>query len=160
VASPGVVTPMTMMVLAIRLYDIGERDEAVFWFYVAKARTVVLSEVLDMRQPGLAQIEDAVRNFSTLAGPAINGYAFCDLARQRDAHARAVAWVEAHPYEAMFMTQLPAKPGQRPENYQRGLALIKDNAAKERAYFDNPQNVETFLNRRKANDVEIQFCWK
>jgi hypothetical protein len=159
-ASPGVVTPMTMMVLAIRLYDIGERDEAVFWFYVAKARTVVLSEVLDMRQPGLAQIEDAVRNFSTLAGPAINGYAFCDLARQRDAHARAVAWVEAHPYEAMFMTQLPAKPGQRPENYQRGLALIKENAAKERAYFDNPQNVETFLNRRKANDIDIQFCWK
>jgi hypothetical protein len=51
---------MTMMVLAIRLYDIGERDEAVFWFYAAKARTIVLLEVLDMPQSGLAQGEDTV----------------------------------------------------------------------------------------------------
>jgi hypothetical protein len=159
-ASPGVVTPMTMMVLAIRLYDTGERDEAVFWFYAAKARTVVLSEVLDVHQSGLAQVEEAVRSFATLAGPVINGYAFCDLARQKDAHARAVAWVEAHPYEAMFMERLPAKPGQRSENYKRGLATIKDNAAKERAYFDNAQNVATFLQRRKANDADGRFCWK
>jgi hypothetical protein len=46
------------------------------------ARTVVLSEVLDMQQSGLAQAEDAVRNFATLAGPVINGYAFCDLTKQ------------------------------------------------------------------------------
>jgi hypothetical protein len=102
-AAPAFVTPMTMMVLAIRLYDVGERDEAVFWFCGAKDRTILLSEVLDMRQSGLAQVEDAVRNFATLAGPVINGYAFCDLAWQKDTHARAVAWVEAHPYEAMFM---------------------------------------------------------
>ena len=30
-ADPKVVTPMTMMVLAIRLYDVGLRDDAVFW---------------------------------------------------------------------------------------------------------------------------------
>jgi hypothetical protein len=159
-AAPGLVTPMTMMVLAIRLYDIGERDEAVLWFYAAKARTVVLAEVLDMHHSGLAQVEDAVRNFATLAGPTINGYAFCDLAKQKDAHQRAVAWVEAHPYEAMFMPRLPGKPGERSENYKRGLATIKDNAAKERAYFDNPQNVAAFLERRKANDADGQFCWK
>ena len=29
---------MTMMVLAIRLYDVGLRDDAVFWFYAAKDR--------------------------------------------------------------------------------------------------------------------------
>src|SRR5689334_2128587 len=33
-ADPKAVTPMTMMVLAIRLYDVGLRDDAVFWFYV------------------------------------------------------------------------------------------------------------------------------
>ncbi len=31
-AKPDLVTPMTMMVLAIRLYDVGMRDDAVFWF--------------------------------------------------------------------------------------------------------------------------------
>jgi hypothetical protein len=31
-SAPGLVTPMTMMVLAIRLYDVGLRDDSVFWF--------------------------------------------------------------------------------------------------------------------------------
>ena len=35
VAAPKLVTPMTLMVLAIRLYDAGLRDEVVFWFYAA-----------------------------------------------------------------------------------------------------------------------------
>jgi len=36
VARPEAVTPMTMMVLAIRLYDVGLRDDAVFWFYASR----------------------------------------------------------------------------------------------------------------------------
>jgi hypothetical protein len=60
----------------------------------------------------------------------------------------------------MFMPRLPAKSGERSENCKRGLAAIKDNAAKERAYFDNPQNVEAFQERRKVNDADGQFCWK
>ncbi|MBI2715866.1 MAG: hypothetical protein HYX37_15655 [Rhizobiales bacterium] len=39
VATPKLVTPMTLMVLAIRLYDVGLRDDAVFWFYAAKERS-------------------------------------------------------------------------------------------------------------------------
>ena len=45
---------MTMMVLSIRLYDVGLRDDAVFWFYVAKDRYIVLSEVLNVKAPQLA----------------------------------------------------------------------------------------------------------
>ena len=41
-----------------------------FWFYAAKDRYLVLAEVLDVRDGGLAQVEDAIRNFSSLAGPA------------------------------------------------------------------------------------------
>ena len=98
VARPGVVTPMTMMVLAIRLYDVGLRDEAIFWFYIAKERYIVMSEVLNVKTQALAQADDAVRSFSTLAGPVLNGYAFCDLAKQKEQHAKALAWVEANPY--------------------------------------------------------------
>ena len=55
---------------------------------------------------------------------------------------------------------MPAKPGERPENYKRGLATIKDNAAKERAYFDDPKNVAAFAARRKAKQTDEMFCWK
>jgi hypothetical protein len=58
-AQPQMVTPMTLMVLAIRLYDVGLRDDAVFWFYAAKDRYVTVAEVLEVRSPSLAQVEEA-----------------------------------------------------------------------------------------------------
>ena len=160
VAAPKLVTPMTLMVLAIRLYDVGLRDDAVFWFYVAKERTIVMSDVLDTKTQLLAQADDAVRAFSTLAGPVINGYAFCDLAKQKQQHAKAVDWVESNPYEVMFMARAPALPGDRAENHKRAIANAKERAAKERSYFDDAKNVETFTASRKRNDADAKFCWK
>jgi hypothetical protein len=125
VAKPQLVTPMVLMVLAISLYDVGLRDEAVFWFYAAKDRHIVMADVLDVKTQQLAQADDAVRSFATLAGPVINGYAFCDLAEQKASHAKAVAWVEDDPYELMFMTLAPALPGDRAENHKRALTLRK-----------------------------------
>ena len=150
VAKPKLVTPMTMMVLAIRLYDVGLRDDAVFWFYVAKDRYIVMSEVLDVKTQALAQADDAVRNFSTLAGPFINGYAFCDLAKQKELHAKAVEWVESNPYEVMFMARAPALPGDRAENAKRAIANAKERAAKERAYFDDAKTRRSVLRHAQA----------
>jgi hypothetical protein len=159
-AKPALVTPMTMMVLAIRLYDVGERDEAVFWFYVAKERAIVMEEVLDMQSRGLAQADEAVRSFAALAGPVINGYAFCDLAKQQAQHAKAIAWVEQNPYGVMFMDKLPVKPGNRAVNHSRALANAKERAAKERAYFDDAKNRDAFYATRKRNEADAKFCWK
>ena len=160
VAKPALVTPMTMMVMAIRLYDVGLRDDAVFWFYVAKDRYIVLSDVLNVKTPQLAQADDAVRNFATLAGPVINGYAFCDLARQKAAHAKAVAWVEANPYEVMFRPDAPALPGDRAANAKRAIASAKERAAKESAYFDDAKVREDYYAARKKNEADVKFCWK
>jgi hypothetical protein len=159
-AKPQLVTPMTLMVLAIRFYDVGLRDDAVFWFYAAKDRYIVMSEVLDVRSPLLAQAAGAVGNFATLAGPVINGYAFCDLAKQKEQHARAVAWVESHPYEVIFMDRAPALPGDRAANLKRAIANAKERAAKESAYFADPKNVESYYATRKKNEADQKFCWK
>ena len=160
VARPATVTPMAMMVLAIRLYDVGLRDDAVFWFYAAKDRYIVMSEVLDTKTQLLAQADDAMKSFATLAGPVINGYAFCDLAKQTEAHAKAVAWVEANPYQVMFMDRAPALPGDRAANHQRALANAKERAAKEKAYFAEAKNVAEFMASRKRTEADAKFCWK
>jgi hypothetical protein len=157
-ASPQVVTSMTLTVLAIRFYDVGLRDDAVFWFYVAKERHIVLSEVLDVKALGLA--DDAVRSFAALAGPFINGYAFCDLAKQGELHAKAVEWVESNPYEAMFMARLPALPGDRAANAKRAIAEAKERVAQERAHFDDAKTVEAFYATRKRDGTDVKFCWK
>jgi hypothetical protein len=160
VAKPGMVTPMTMMVLAIRLYDVGLRDDAVFWFHVAKDRYIVMSEVLDVKAQALAQADDAVRSFATLAGPVINGYAFCDLANQREQHAKAIEWVEANPYEVMFMASAPALPGDRAMNARRAIVDAKERAAKESAYFDDAKTRDAYYATRKRNEADVKFCWK
>ena len=159
-AKPQVVTPMVMMVLAIRFYDVGLRDDAAFWFYAAKDRYIVMSDVLDVKTQLLAQADDAVRSFSILAGPIINGYAFCDLAKQKEAHARAVKWVEDNPYEVMFMDRAPALPGDRAENAKRAIANAKERVAKERAFFDDTKNRDAFYATRKQNEADAKFCWK
>jgi hypothetical protein len=157
-ANPQVVTPITLMVLAIRFYDVGLRDDAVFWFYVAKERHIVMSDVLDVTALGRAH--EVVKSFAELAGPFINGYAFCDLSKQKELHAKALEWVESNPYEAMFMASLPALPGDRAANAKRALASAKERAAQERAYFDDAKNVEAFYATRKRNEADAKFCWK
>ena len=159
-AKPALVTPMTMMVLAIRLYDMGLRDDAVFWFYVAKERYIVMSQVLNVKAQGLAQADDAMRSFATLAGPTINGYAFCDLGKQKEQHAKAVQWVETNPYEVMLMVSAPALPGDRADNAKSAIAAAKERAAKERAYFDDAKTREAYYVTRKQNEADVKFCWK
>jgi hypothetical protein len=156
----ALLTPMTLMVLAIRLYDVGLRDDAVFWFYAAKNRYFTLAGVADVRTPQLAQVEDAVRNFAVLAGPVINGYAFCDVANQQRQQAKALQWVTNNPYQALFMPQVPALPGDRKANLAKALAELKTNVAKESEYLASPANVAQLKEQRAANGADRKFCWK
>jgi len=92
---------------------VGRSFDGLASFYAAKGRYLTLAEVVDAATGGLAQVEQAVRDFATLAGPFINGYAFCDVANQQAIRAKALDWVEKNPYEAMFMERLPAKSSNR-----------------------------------------------
>ena len=160
VADPKLVTPMTLMVLAIRFYDVGLRDDAVFWFYAAKDRFLTLDGVVDVGAGGLAQVEDAIRNFSTLAGPIINGYAFCDIANQQAIRAKALDWVEQNPYEAIFMERLPAKRSNRKQALVEAVAMLRANAAKESAYLQDAGNAAKYRAERARNGTDEKYCWK
>jgi hypothetical protein len=158
-AQPKLITPMTLMVLAIRLYDVGLRDDAVFWFYVAKNRYITMTDVVDINAPPLAGVDDAMGSFATLAGPFINSYAFCNLAKQRDAEVKSIAWIEQHPYEAVFWERLPALSGDRTQNLQKSIQSLKDNARKAQEYFADPKNLQDFNKTRQENHVPEQYCW-
>lgn len=159
-ADPSLVTPMTLMVLAIRLYDTGERDEAVLWFYIAKERYIALEAVAAEGAPMLQQAAEAVRAFATLAGPVINGYAFCDLARQAELHAKAIDWVEQNPYGAVFLKSIPSRQKDRKAALAAAIADARASAEKERAYLADPGNAASFKATRKQNGADEMFCWK
>ncbi len=159
-ADNALITPMTLMVLAIRLYDTGQRDDAVFWFYAAKYRYATLAEVADVRSPALAQVEDAVRSFALLAGPVINGYAFCDVQRQMQQNRAAAQWVAANPYRALMLPQIPARPGDRAENLARAVARIDEAVRTEQEKLARPAELAALATARRDNGAEAKYCWR
>ena len=74
----------TMYVLSIRLYDLGQKDDAVYWFYSAQFRAKLFASILPKESIGGMGSEGFERlhahnSFHQLAGQYINGYAFGDL---------------------------------------------------------------------------------
>ncbi len=154
------VTPMTMMALAIRLYDVGERDEGLFWFYAAKDRFLTLARVVDVQAPALREATAAVGAFASLAGPYFNSYAFCDRKRQHQARLRAVQWVQDHPYEAMKFPALTPLPGDMQQNLAAAIKEIRAGIEKEKNMVNDPEEWDKLQKMRKQNHVDEQFCWK
>ena len=101
----------------------------------------------------------AARNFATLAGPVINGYAFCNVANQQKIAERALQWTIDHPYQALMLPQMPVRPGDRAANRDRALAQLKEAVAKERAYLNDPANLAQFKAQRRENGADAKYCW-
>jgi len=88
--APQMVTPMTLFVLSARAYDLGLRDEAVFWFYNAKNRAILLREVIDLDDGRFFEVKSAIGAFIKLVGDVVNPYAFCDIKKQQDIAAKSL----------------------------------------------------------------------
>src|ERR1044072_6346532 len=70
-----------LYVAAIRLYDLGYRKEAVYWFYSAQFRGRQFGVLLDQARMGSIgspgfELFHAQNAFYQLVGPYINGYGF------------------------------------------------------------------------------------
>ena len=157
-AQPADVAPTTLMVLASRLYDVGARDEAVFWFYVARYRFLTLVSVLDDGRFGEAVT--ATRAFVELVGPAINGYAFCNLETQDEAERRALAWVTANPFAPVLNTRFKARPGDRVANLAGALDRIRRVQDGQRAELASAEGRAALLKGRAEAQADARFCWQ
>ena len=158
----ALVTPMTLMVLAIRLYDVGLRDDAVFWFYAAKDRFVTLADRVRHQLAAARAGRGCREEFRDPRGP--------DDQRLRVLRHRppagdpgegaASGWSTIRT-RRMFLPQVPARPGDRDANLQARRSLeITAAAAKEREYLAKPANVAELKAKRKENDADGKFCWK
>src|SRR5436190_14700394 len=71
-------------VAAIRLYDLGFRNESIYWFYSAQYRGRLFATLIDQEKMGSIgssgfELFQAQNAFQQLVGPYINGYAFSDI---------------------------------------------------------------------------------
>lgn len=73
-----------MYVLAIRLFDLGQKEEAVYWYYAAQFRSKVFEPILDKTKVGQIgseafELPHAYHAFDVLLHNFIHAYAFRDL---------------------------------------------------------------------------------
>lgn len=153
--NPELITPMTMMVLSVRLFDTGSRDLAVFWHYAAKDRMYTIAKVVSA---GIEGALTATQNFSSLAGPYINGYAFCDVANQMTQRRNAFEWVKANPYAAIFVPQLQSEYADRRQGLQEAIAFIAENVRKEQEHLGKPETLQALRKARAENGTDALFC--
>ncbi len=159
-AAPAQVTPITMMVLAIRLYDVGLRDDAVFWFHAARDRMATAAAALDTNFPEIAPIEAATRAFALRLGPILNGYALCDVERHLRLRRQALDWVEKNPFEKIFVESIPGRPGDRRQHVAGAIRTLRAEAAEDARALARPEEAARLAAARRESDAEAKYCWK
>jgi hypothetical protein len=146
-----------MYVAAIRLYDLGRKDEATYWFYAAQYRGRLFTALLDPAAVGgigspAFERKQAYNAFNQLAGVYINGYAFGQLPMLEKSVQRVIDesktlpdFAAAHP-EVKFIPQdqWPAKN----EGISAGLTKMLD-------YIKT--NADTIRAQRKASGIEGKY---
>ena len=147
-----------LFVLAVRLFDLGERAEGLYWFYQAQYRARLLHRLLDPEQIGQMldpafDLENAHSAFMDLAGPYFNGYAGCSQARWLGVIARVQADNHTAPDFSLVYPSLALRPAAEwpalNQEVNQGLDGLAESL---RAGWDEMQ-VE-----RRANDTHAKFC--
>lgn len=153
--NPARISPMTMFTLAARAYDFGRRDEAVAWYYRGQNRLITALYVLDLPKRSVTDNT----GFSQVVGQFINPYAFCDVKKQRKAAEEAVNWTIAHPYEILFVKELPSKFADRKTALKEAESKLNARLKEQDDYFANPENYAKWQKERSENFVNERFCW-
>ena len=158
-AKPDLVKPQTLIALAMRLYDVDLRDDALFWYYVGRSRFLTMEAVLDMRSLQLIKSAAVMQSFVHVAAPAMDGYALCSVARQEEIEGRAIDWVAAHPYKLLGYAELPAAGDDRNASLAAAIQQLRDDLKREKALMADPQAVAAIEERRALTHDHERFCW-
>ena len=147
----------TMYVMSIRLYDLGRKNDAVYWFYSAQFRMRLLRSLLsddsigEIGSEGFELIH-AHKAFHQLAGEYINGYGFGDLHTLEET-VRLVKSENGHPpkfktiYPDLQFIDEQSWPGKNKE-VSDAIDFLLD-------YISN--NADDIKAKRKANGIEGKY---
>lgn len=151
-------TPEEMYVLAIRFYDLGDKDESVYWYYEAQFRAKLFQQAIEPAQmvrvgePAF-ELNAAYQSFQHLAGDFINGYAGCDLNNWISITTRVLNDNSKVPeLDQMFPDVLFVERAQWPEintNVTTGLAVLIKYIS---------ENGESIKLQRAQSDMDAKYC--
>ena len=149
-------TPVeAIFVLAIRLYDVGQKDDAIYWFYMAQFRRNLYARMITkVGSVGdrAFELEQAQSAFKKLSGRWINGYAGGVLDKQLEILDRVRAEGLQAGYIGLAYPELEFKP----EIEQ--AAVVKEIAGYvselQQYLIDHREELER---ARKENEIEGKY---
>lgn len=149
---------VAMYVAAIRLYDLGHRDEAVHWFYAAQYRARLFQAVLDQSRIGgigsrAFELVSAHNAFYQLVGPYMNGYAGCDKDKWLEVLESVQIKNTAAPAFATIYPSVAFIPEGQWDLKNSEVAVGLDKLAE---YIKS--NWSEFEAQRAENNMEAKFC--
>ncbi len=146
-----------MYVLAIRLYDLGLKDEAVYWFYTAQYLARLFAAILDKDKIGSLgsepfELRQAYGAFNQLAGQFLNGYAFGELPKLEKTLQKVLEEGKQVPNFDKLYPKVgfieEAKWTEANQKVSKGLAEMKQ-------YIE--QNADSIREQRRKNGIEGKF---
>ncbi len=151
-------TPEQMFVLAIRLFELGDNDNAVYWFYEAQFRAKLFLIALDPAHIGgrgdpSFELPTAYNAFTQLSTEYINGYAGCDIDNWVDI-ATKVRNDNPNPPDLgkLFPGVVFVERSRWPllnQEVAEGLAGLIDHLL---------NNKESIQQQRKQNNADTRYC--
>jgi hypothetical protein len=141
-------------VTAIRLYDLGHKDESVYWFYTAQFRHRVFISIIDQEQAGGIgdegfELTQAYNSFFQLAGPYFNEYAFGDLKQLEKTLEKVIKEGKSLPKYGEIYPKVKFSPEKtwatQNADVSKGLSGLIDNIKK---------NSTSIKEKRKAEGLE------
>ena len=140
----------TLYVLSIRLYNLGEKDESVYWFYIAQFRAKVLMRMVPSLDPtGWPATFGA---FRSLAGTWINGYAFGDPDKMFSTLEQVINDVK----NMAYIGNVYAGSGLEPESRQQEIVEEEIEGVRSLIKYLT-DNKEDILHQRKENGIEGKY---
>ena len=149
-------TPIeTLYVLAIRFYDLGQKDDAVYWFYTAQFRRNLYARMIEnvggVGEPAF-ECRQAQLAFNKLSGKWINGYAGGVPDKWLEILAQVINEGRKSGYVELAYPKLTFKP-------ETEQAAVAEDIAKElselRQYIID--NREEMAQARKENGIEGKY---
>jgi hypothetical protein len=130
--------PAAYYILAEKLFEAGEKDEAVFWYYAGQLR----GRFHLVSNPDLAPSGDPtlLGSLNSVVGPMINAYAFGDLPAMHAVIDKVLAWDKETPNE--FTSK---------EKFEAGWNDTRSGMLELQKYLDD--NAEDIRKQRAANGL-------
>ena len=137
--NPNSIDQMFLYIAALRMYTIGNKEQATFWYYIAQVRTRGYAK----NDPDQSNTLALRSSFHDMIGPSINGWAGSDIDAWGELALRAIKYEKTLPY--------PPKPVYVVDEKAWHDIVDKERVAYEKDFTDSVLNMSS---KDKASSIE------